>query len=367
MHSKTMRSSLSEWERSGARDLTAHRGAPPGDPAERLVGVAESIAELSHGAAMVDGPGQLTIRAHLSTLSPTPRPQFTLRGAGKMMRTADGWVAVHLPRESDRELIPALTHGELVACADPTADPTALDALEQWMLQITGHELLSRAVLLDLPINPIPKTLEPTHDQLPWHVSALESVGPRRAPLRVCDLSTLWAGPLAGALLAQTGAQVMKLESTTRPERPLASDREFVEYLNGAKQHTAINFENLPLLHSYVESADVVITSARQRALENLGLRPKPGQIWLRITAFGSSGAEALRIGFGDDVAASAGAVAWHEGQPSFCADALADPISGLLGTQAVFELLDASMSGVIDVSLFQAAKWAIHSEEAAS
>lgn len=368
-----MSNSASAWAKSGAQDLTAFGGAPPGDPATRLIGVADRIAELSRGTVSIDGPGQLTLRAHLSSDSFAPRPQFTLRGAGKMMRAADGWVAAHLPRESDRELIPALTHGAVDVCADPVVDPRAFDALEAWIAEVTTSELVDRARLLDLPLVRIPEGYEhsatmfspkpPLFDLHPWQTSSLAPAQQRDTTLTVCDLSTLWAGPLAGTILAQAGTQVVKLESASRPERPLPSDELFVQYLNGAKRHVSIDFTDQELLRSYVDAADVVITSARGRALENLGLTPRPGQIWLRITAFGNSGLEASRIGFGDDVAAAAGAVAWHDGRPNFCADALADPITGLLGAQAVLELLDSSMTGVIDLSLFQAVKWAIRSD----
>ena len=36
-------------------------------------------------------------------------------------------------------------------------------------------------------------------------------------PLRVVDLSSLWAGPLCGALLARAGCDVVKVESVARP------------------------------------------------------------------------------------------------------------------------------------------------------
>ena len=52
----------------------------------------------------------------------------------------------------------------------------------------------------------------------------------------------------------------------------------------------------------------------------------------MSITA---SGRDSPRVGFGDDVAAGAGLVACDQaGQPVFCGDALADPLTGLAAAE---------------------------------
>src|SRR5690606_36319876 len=81
-----------------------------------------------------------------------------------------------------------------------------------------------------------------------------------------------------------------------------------------------------------VEAADIVIEASRPRALAGFGLDAHEavasGTIWISITAYGRS---VSRVGFGDDVAAASGVLAYDdEGRPLFCGDAIADPLTGL-------------------------------------
>jgi crotonobetainyl-CoA:carnitine CoA-transferase CaiB-like acyl-CoA transferase len=159
----------------------------------------------------------------------------------------------------------------------------------------------------------------------------------------------------------------VRLDSESRPAPTPPPDERFDQLLNGHKERLRIDFNDRERLHRTVAQADVVITSSRPRAIEKLGLRLRDGQLWVCITAHGSRGPAAERIGFGDDAAASAGAVYWREGKPNFCGDALADPITGLLAAIASIGLLAAGLSGQIDISLAGAARWAIQDEDEAS
>jgi hypothetical protein len=61
-------------------------------------------------------------------------------------------------------------------------------------------------------------------------------------------------------------------------------------------------------------------------------------------------GRDVDRVGFGDDVAAAAGLVAYDDhGRPAFCGDALADPITGLT---AAVRALTAARGSLVDVSM---------------
>ena len=106
-------------------------------------------------------------------------------------------------------------------------------------------------------------------------------------------------------------------------------------------------------------SADIVITSGRARAVQRLGLDPDrflaagTDRVWVAITAHGW---DDDRVGFGDDVAATAGLVAWHpDGRPRFAADAIADPLGGAWAAAAARDawaaggrwFLDASLAGI--------------------
>ena len=57
----------------------------------------------------------------------------------------------------------------------------------------------------------------------------------------VVDLSSLWAGPLCGQLLAEAGARVIKVESTGRPDGARRGPAPFFDLLNGAKRSVALD------------------------------------------------------------------------------------------------------------------------------
>jgi crotonobetainyl-CoA:carnitine CoA-transferase CaiB-like acyl-CoA transferase len=87
--------------------------------------------------------------------------------------------------------------------------------------------------------------------------------------------------------------------------------------------------------------ADIVVASARPRAFVQLGCAPeallaeRPGLTWISITGYGRSGAGANWAAFGDDAATAAGLAmatghAAGDDGPLFCADAIADPLTGV-------------------------------------
>jgi crotonobetainyl-CoA:carnitine CoA-transferase CaiB-like acyl-CoA transferase len=77
--------------------------------------------------------------------------------------------------------------------------------------------------------------------------------------------------------------------------------------------------------------------------------------VWISITGHGRGGAAANRVAFGDDAAVAGGLVVWAGDTPLFCADAVADPVTGLTAANACLDalagggrwLLDVSMAGV--------------------
>jgi crotonobetainyl-CoA:carnitine CoA-transferase CaiB-like acyl-CoA transferase len=107
-----------------------------------------------------------------------------------------------------------------------------------------------------------------------------------------------------------------------------------------------------------VSQADVVIEASRPRALEQLGCSPesvdgRPGRVWLSVTGYGRPEPEREWVAFGDDAAVAGGLVAWDDhGEPVFCADAVADPVSGLFGALAVLESLRAGGGQLIDLAM---------------
>jgi crotonobetainyl-CoA:carnitine CoA-transferase CaiB-like acyl-CoA transferase len=173
--------------------------------------------------------------------------------------------------------------------------------------------------------------------------------------LRVLDLSSLWAGPLCGALMAQAGAEVTKIESVRRPDTLAQSSPAFFARLNDAKTGLALDFadpSDRARLFAEAARSDVLITGARPRAFGPLGLSPdalfaaNPGVVWVAITGYGWDGPLSGRVAFGDDAAAAGGLVHWTPQGPRFLADALADPLTGLAAAAGAFRALSAG--GVI-------------------
>lgn len=269
-------------------------------------------------------------------------------GACRLIRAADGWMAVNLARDEDRDLIAAWLEG------DWGVEPWA--QIERLAPGRTRGELIRRASLLGLPVSAVgeARTAGPPTKRVRY------SDGARRdGPLRVLDLSALWAGPMCGAILAAAGAEVIRIESVARPDPTRMTTPRFFERLNGAKAEVALDLTQGADRARLVEmagSADVLITSARREPLVRLGLTPEglfernPGLSWVAITGYGW---ESPRVAFGDDAAAAGGLLRWTpEGEPRFLGDALADPVTGLAAAAAAFEAVTGGGGALIDVAL---------------
>ena len=83
--------------------------------------------------------------------------------------------------------------------------------------------------------------------------------------------------------------------------------------------------------------------------------------MWLSITAHGRRPPHDVRTGFGDDAAVAGGVVARDRRGPVFCADAVADPATGLLGAVAVVDRLLAGGRWLLDVALARAGALMAH------
>jgi crotonobetainyl-CoA:carnitine CoA-transferase CaiB-like acyl-CoA transferase len=182
----------------------------------------------------------------------------------------------------------------------------------------------------------------------------------------VVDLSTLWAGPLCGAVLAAFGAEVTKIESARRPDPSRASTPDFFRRLNGGKADLALDFsqpQERAQLRDIILEAGLVITSARPRAFDHLGLSPeslfaaRPDLIWVAISGYGWTGGAADRVAFGDDAAAAGGLVRWTAaGEPHFLGDALGDPLTGLAAAEGALRALLQGGGVIVDAALARTA-----------
>ncbi len=269
-------------------------------------------------------------------------------GASRLLPAADGWLAVTLARPDDLAAVPAWLEGEV-------DDPWP--AVAAHVLARRTAAVAERAQLLGLPVSVLSERRAGGDPVVARAVGARQ---PLDRPPVVVDLSSLWAGPLATSLLAETGARVVKVESTRRPDGARQGPGAFYDLLNHGKASVALDLgtrEGVAALVGLVREADVVVESSRPRALAQLGLdveallaEPAGPRVWVAITGHGRD--QPTRVGFGDDTAVAGGLVVADGDGPCFLADAVADPLAGVVAAAEVGRRLAAGGSWLLDVAL---------------
>ncbi len=309
--------------------------------------LATDIAAASHAAGVrvtIDGAEALD-RSDAAGLKPPGL--WSANRSCRLVRCADGWIAVNLARPVDVELMPAWL-GRAVG-GDPWS-AVIVSARAR-----ASADLAAQARLLGLPVSVVGESKQ----GLP-RLTRMAGGG-RRKSLCVIDLSSLWAGPLCASILALAGGEVIKVESRTRPDTTRTSAPGFDARLNGMKQRVTLDFAapaDRAALAALLERADVVVTSARRRAFAPLGIAPEdvfaanPGLVWVAISGHGW-GEGADRVAFGDDAAAAGGLLRWTpQGVPRFVGDALADPLTGLAAAAAAFDALARGGGFLVDAAM---------------
>lgn len=178
--------------------------------------------------------------------------------------------------------------------------------------------------------------------------------------LRVIDAATLFAGPTAATMLADFGAQVVKIEHPTKgdPVRghgySKAGNSLWWANIGRNKKTLALDFskpDGANLLLDLIENTDVFIENFRPGTLEKWGVGPEvllsrnPKLIIARVTGFGQFGPYSNRAGFGT-LAESMSGFAAMTGEPGAAPTlppfGLADGISALAISQAIMFALFA-------------------------
>ncbi len=134
------------------------------------------------------------------------------------------------------------------------------------------------------------------------------------AGLKVLELAHVLAGPVAGLLLADMGADVIKIEKIpggddTRRTVPPEINGESASFMivNRNKRGIALDLKSpagAEVLRRFVKQADVIIENYRPGTMEKMGLgyddlrELNPGLIYCKITGFGSNGPYAHRAGY---------------------------------------------------------------------
>jgi hypothetical protein len=330
---------------------------PPGDPAglidQRLAEyVAASKARTGTGpreAATTAGSRLLGERAAIAGLA--RRAPFSAGGAFRAAPTSDGWLGLSLARPDDIDLLPALVEG-------PVGDPW--ETFTSWAGGCTSADGYERATLLGLPAARWPP--EPATRT----AIVSERGGRRTRPERplVVDLTSLWSGPLCAHLLGLAGCRVVKVESTRRLDGARHGPAAFYDLLHAGHDSVTLDFtdaDDRRRLADLLRRADLVLEASRPRALQALGLDARDyvddGISWLSITARGRA---SNTVGFGDDVAVSAGLAVTDGPDLLPLGDALADPLSGVAAAAAAALALLEEEASLIDVSMLDVAREAV-------
>ncbi|MFD3926997.1 CoA transferase [Streptomyces sp. NPDC058614] len=346
---------LLDWAASGAMALSGEADGPPvmsPGPMLSLLGeVGHALHRLSAGVGRpvrID-PG-LLLGARAGAMGLTPRGRTSAGGATRLLRAADGWCAVTLARPDDIDLVPAMLGRAHVA--DPWQELAAA------VRDAGAREFATHIRMFGVPAAALPR--EPPVVDAPWQVSSIAAPDRnlRLERALVVDFSSLWAGPLCAHLLGRAGARVVKVESTRRPDGARRGNRRFFDWLHAGHESFAVDFtsaEGRAELAQLVRAADVVIEASRPRALAQLGLAPeefdhRAGRVWVSITGYGRGRPD--RVAFGDDAAVAGGLVGRSDGEPVFCADAIADPLTGLVAALGAVGSLACGGGQLIDVSM---------------
>ena len=322
----------------------------------------ETLKKLAHatGSKRLGELSASTLLGERAALLGLPRPRLgkSCSGASRLLPCNDGCIAVSLPRASDWELVPAWLESQQVRCWRDVKK--ALETLSVQRMQDRGR-LLGLAVA-EAGEPPCATNLKP--------INGINHARAHAQKPLVVDLSALWAGPLCANLLRLAGAEVLKVESTTRPDGTRFGHLNFYGLLNQGKRSLALDFddrEDRRLLHRLLERADMVIESSRPRALNQLGVCPRElvdrrqGLIWVSITGYGREEPGAHWIAFGDDAGAAAGLSSLMReatGNYEFAGDAIADPLTGIEAAWRAWNAWRGGSSQLISLAMKDVVAW---------
>jgi succinyl-CoA---D-citramalate CoA-transferase len=196
--------------------------------------------------------------------------------------------------------------------------------------------------------------------------------------LRVIELGQLIAGPFAGKMLAEFGAEVIKIEppdggDPLRKWRMLYKDTSLWWYVQARnKKSVTVNLrltEGQEIVRRLAREADVVIENFRPGTIEKWGLgydtlsRENPGLIMLRTSGFGQTGPYRSLAGFGA-IGESMGGIRHITGFPDRPPVrpniSIGDSIAALHGVIGVLMALhhrtaNGGKGQVVDVALYEA------------
>jgi len=199
--------------------------------------------------------------------------------------------------------------------------------------------------------------------------------------VRVLEVGQALAGPLAGVIMADMGADVIKIEKPDGGDDariwgpPFGPDGVTSLYFysqNRNKRSVVLDLKlaaDVEKLHRLCETADILIQNLRPGVVDEIGIGPEamlkrhPRLIYCSIWAFGYEGPLRLKPGFDPLLQAYGGMMSVTgrpEDPPTFCGASINDKATGMfctIGALAALRMRDKTGKGcLVDTSLFDSA-----------
>jgi glutaryl-CoA transferase len=194
--------------------------------------------------------------------------------------------------------------------------------------------------------------------------------------IQVLELCHFLAGPYAGLVLADLGADVLKIEDPGHPDDARSMGPHFLGdqslyflALNSGKRSIGVRLpsdEGRAVVHELVRHADVVIDNYRPGVLKKLGLAAadlhdvNPRIVTCSLTGYGETGPDAGRAGYDYTIQARAGVMSLAgepEGPPTKAGISYVDHSGGITAALGVCAaLVERSRTGIgthVDLALF--------------
>ena len=172
--------------------------------------------------------------------------------------------------------------------------------------------------------------------------------------IRVIDLSSLFVGPICSMMLAELGADVIKVErpvgDITRHLLPQGHPQMGPLFLavNSGKRSVVLNLADergRDALHRLIAGADVLIHNALPDTAAKLGIDLETVRgisddiVYCTITGYGDGGPYSGKPAYDDVIQAEVGLAALQQvgvGEPAYVRSIIADKVSGMMGGYAV-------------------------------
>jgi len=191
--------------------------------------------------------------------------------------------------------------------------------------------------------------------------------------IKVLELGSMLAGPFVGSMLADFGAEVIKVEKPGKPD----ALREWPPHRDGAplwwktmsrgKQLITLDIsreEGRELTRALIARSDIIIENFKPGTMERWGYDPAagaPDKIWVRVSGFGQTGPYRGRGGYAtvaEGFSGLASFTGFPDRGPMVSAFPLGDYLAGIFGAYgAMVALHHRTATGrgqIVDVSLFE-------------